>query len=110
MLGYRPPSPEAARKFLDHFHEEALIAQAQQALALERTSYIPGESAPLSGLAEVNRDVIGIIAQRSPEQKIATVDLDATIIESWNSRPSGPMKVAPDISPWWLCRPRWTWF
>jgi hypothetical protein len=83
MLGYRPPSPEAARKFLDHFHEEALIEQAQQALALERSSYIPGESAALSGLAEVNRDVIGIVGRRAPDQKIATVDLDATIIESW---------------------------
>jgi hypothetical protein len=38
MLGYRPPSPEAARKFLDRFHEDALIEQAQQALALERSS------------------------------------------------------------------------
>lgn len=83
MLGYRPPSPEAARKFLDHFHEEALIEQAQKALALERSSYIPGESAALSGLAQVNRDVIGIVGRRSADQKIATVDLDATIIESW---------------------------
>jgi hypothetical protein len=42
VLGYAPPSPEAARKFLNHFHEDALIEQAQQALALERSSYIPG--------------------------------------------------------------------
>jgi Transposase DDE domain group 1 len=83
VLGYAPPSPEAARKFLNHFHEDALIEQAQQALALERSSYIPQESAPLAGLGEVNRDVIGIIGRRCGEQKIATVDQDSTIIESW---------------------------
>ena len=83
VLGYAPPSPEAARKFLNHFHEDALIEQAQQALALERSSYIPRENAALSGLAQVNRDVIAIIGRRSPDQKIATVDQDSTIIESW---------------------------
>ena len=86
MLGYVPPSPEAARKFLNHFHEDALIEQAQQALALDRTSYIPEESAPLAGLGEVNRDVIGILGRRCPEQRIATVDLDSTIVESWKQQ------------------------
>jgi len=86
VLGYAPPSPEAARKFLNHFHEDALIEQAQQALALERSSYIPQESAPLAGLGEVNRDVIGIIGRRCGEQKIATVDQDSTIIESWKQQ------------------------
>jgi len=86
VLGYAPPSPEAARKFLNHFHQEALIEQAQQALALERSSYIPEESAPLAGLGAVNRDMIGILGQRCPEQRIATVDLDSTILESWKQQ------------------------
>jgi hypothetical protein len=86
VLGYQPPSPEAARKFLNHFHEDSLIEQAQQALALERSSYIPQESAALAGLAEVNRDVIGVIGRRVVEQRIATVDLDSTIIESWKQQ------------------------
>jgi hypothetical protein len=30
LLGYEVPSPEAARKFLNQFHEEALISKAQQ--------------------------------------------------------------------------------
>ena len=83
MLGHEIPSPEAARKFLYQFHEEANIEQAQQELALGQVSYIPAESAPLRGLAQVNRAVVGEVGWRSPDQKIATIDLDATVIESW---------------------------
>ena len=84
LLGYEVPSPEAARKFLNQFHDEALVSEAQQqALALGQASSIPGENAALRGLAQVNGDVIGIIGRRCAEQKIATVDVDSTIIESW---------------------------
>jgi len=83
MLGYDPPSPEAARQFLYSFHDEDRIEQArQQQLDLKRASIIPGESEALAGLAAVNRDVVGELGRRSADQKIATVDLDATIIES----------------------------
>ena len=83
MLGYEPPSAEAAGKFLRQFHDEATIAKArQQQLELHRASVIPGESKPLRGLAAVNRDVVGEVGRRCPDQKIATVDLDATVIES----------------------------
>jgi len=83
MLGYDPPSPEAARQFLYSFHDEDRIEQArQQQLELKRASIIPGESEALAGLAAVNRDVVGELGRRSADQKIATVDLDATIIES----------------------------
>lgn len=84
LLGYEVPSPEAARKFLNQFHDEALVRKAQQqALGLGQASWIPGENAALEGLARVNRDAIGVIGRRRAEQKIATVDLDSTIIESW---------------------------
>lgn len=84
LLGYEVPSPEAARKFLNQFHDEALGTEAQQqALALGQASWIPGENAALRGLAQVNCDAIGILGRRCAEQKIATVDLDSTIIESW---------------------------
>lgn len=83
MLGYEPPSPEAARKFLYQFHDEETIAKArQQQLELNRASVIPGESEALAGLAAVNRDVVGELGRRCPDQKIATIDLDATVIES----------------------------
>lgn len=84
LLGYEVPSREAMRKFLNQFHDEALVSEAQQqAVALGQASWIPGENAALSGLGQVNRDVIGTIGQRCADQKIATVDLDSTIIESW---------------------------
>lgn len=83
MLGYEPPSAEAAGKFLRQFHDEATIAKArQQQLELDRASVIAGESEPLAGLAAVNGDVVGELGRRCPDQKIATIDLDATVIES----------------------------
>jgi len=83
MLGHGIPSAEAARKFLYQFHDAAKVEQAQRELPIDRVACIPGESAPLQGLAAVNRDVIGELGRRSASEKIATVDLDATIIESW---------------------------
>ncbi len=83
MLGHELPSPEAARKFLYAFHDEERIRQAQAELPVGQVSYIPNESEPLRGLAQVNQDLVQGIARRWAEQKIATLDLDATLIESW---------------------------
>lgn len=86
LLGHAVPSAEAARKFLYQFHEEDKIEQAQQAqqaLGAERISYIPEESAALRGLGQVNQDMVRELGRRCPQQKIATLDVDATIIESW---------------------------
>ncbi len=44
-------------------------------------SAIPAENEPLRGLAEVNQELVGELGRRCG-QKIATVDLDATIIKS----------------------------
>src|ERR1700758_4420140 len=83
MLGHAVPSAEAARKFLYQFHDEEKMEQAQQELAPGRVSYIPEENAPLQGLAQVNEEVVQELGRRCVEQKIATIDLDATVIESW---------------------------
>src|SRR5665811_799234 len=88
MLGHPSASAEAARKFLYQFHDEAKIEQAQRELPSGRVSYIPGESAPLRGLAQVNEDVMQELGRRCPEQKIATLDLAATLIESWKREAS----------------------
>ncbi len=45
-----------------------------------QVAYIPGENEALQGLGQVNRDLIQELGQRCPDQKIATVDQDATII------------------------------
>lgn len=82
IVGHEIPSPEAARKFLYQFHDEGKISEAKQQLPLGQVAYIPGENEPLQGLAQVNRDLIAEVGRRCPEQKIATVDQDSTIIES----------------------------
>ncbi|MGC9973299.1 MAG: IS1380 family transposase [Bryobacteraceae bacterium] len=83
MLGHELPSPEAARKFLYGFHDEERIEQAQRELPVEQVSYIPSESEPLRALAQVNPELVREIGRRCADQKIATVDLDATVIESF---------------------------
>ena len=83
MLGHEVPSPEAARKFLYQFHDEEKLEQAQSELRAGQVSYIPQESGPLRSLAQVNQELVEEIGRRCIDQKIATIDLDATIIESW---------------------------
>lgn len=83
MLGHALPSPEAARKFLYALHDHERIEQAQAELPVGQVSYIPSESEPLRALAQVNQELVQTIGRRCADQKIATLDLDATVIESW---------------------------
>ncbi len=83
MLGHEMPSPEAAQKFLYHFHDPEKIAHAQWELPVGEVSYAPEESAALRGLAQVNREGVSELARRCAGERIATIDLDATVIESW---------------------------
>ena len=99
MLGHPVPSPAAALKFLYHFHDEDTIEQAQQELKAERVSYIPAENAPLRGLAQVNQEVVRELGRRSPDQKIATVDLDTTVIESWKREAKGTYEGGSGYQP-----------
>lgn len=82
LIGHGIPSPEAARKFLYAFHDEEKLQEAQQELKLGVLASIPGESKPLRGLQGVNRRLIAGVGARAKDQKIGTVDADATIIES----------------------------
>jgi hypothetical protein len=82
LIGHELPSPEAARKFLNAFHEEKKIQEAQQRRLPEQIAYIPEENRALEGLGRVNQDLVQRFGERCPDQKIATVDQDATIIES----------------------------
>ena len=83
MLGHEVPSPEAARKFLYQFHDPEKIEQAQRELAAGEASYMPEEGAALRGLAQVNQDVVRELARRCAGERMATIDMDATVIESW---------------------------
>jgi len=82
MIGHELPSTAAARKFLYAFHSDEEIAAAQAQLRLDQKAYIPEETEALHGLGGVNRDLVQELGRRCPDQRIATVDLDATIIES----------------------------
>jgi hypothetical protein len=82
MIGHELPSPAAALQFLYAFHEEAKIEEAQQRRLPGEIAYIPEETPPLEGLGRVNRDLVQRCGERCPDQRIATVDQDATIIES----------------------------
>ena len=82
MLGHGIPSPEAARKFLYQFHAEEKIEAAKGRRTGDEKAYIPAESEPLAGLGLVNRALVRELGRRCPEQRIATVDQDATIIGS----------------------------
>ena len=82
MVGHQIPSPSVARKFLNGFHEDAKIETAKQQRIGDQIAYIPEETEALRGLGLVNRELVRELGRRCPEQRIATVDQDATIIES----------------------------
>ena len=82
MIGHDLPSPSAALQFLYAFHAEEKIEEAKQRRRPEQIAYIPEETPSLEGLGRVNRDLVQRCGERSPDQRIATVDQDATIIES----------------------------
>ena len=81
LIGHEMPSPEAAWNFLHAFHEEKKIEAAQQRRLPGERAYIPEES-PLAGLGQVNRELVQRLGERCADQRVATVDQDATIIES----------------------------
>ncbi len=82
LIGHEVPSPAVARKFLNQFHEEEKIEEAKQRRTGDQIAYIPEENEPLEGLGWVNRALVQELGRRCPDQRIATVDQDATIIES----------------------------
>lgn len=104
LLGHEVPSPAAARSFLNAFHAEEKIEEAKQRRSPEQIAFIPEESEPLEGLGLTNRDCIHRLGERCPEQQIATVDQDATIIESRKREAlptyEGPRGYQPMLAVW----------
>ena len=83
-LGYRPPKVTAIREFLELFHEEE-IAALRPSRETQKSFILPSTK-PIAALQEVQMHIVRRIAQRyeaqDQAQYIATVDQDATIIES----------------------------
>jgi hypothetical protein len=104
MIGHELPSPSAGLQFLYAFHDTAKIEEAQQERLPGQIAYIPEETPPLEGLGRVNRDLIRRFGERCPDQRIATVDQDATIIESRKQQAlptyEGPRGYQPMLAVW----------
>ncbi len=104
MIGHELPSPSAALQFLYAFHEDEKIEEAKQQRLPEQVAYIPEETPPLVGLGQVNRDLVQRFGPRCPQQRIATVDQDATIIESHKQQAlptyAGPRGYQPMLAVW----------
>jgi hypothetical protein len=75
LLGHGIPAPQTARDFLEAFDEVA--PPLWQGAACQ----VPGEGERLQGLAAVGRRLIHFLQERAA-QSTATIDLDATILES----------------------------
>jgi Transposase DDE domain group 1 len=75
LLGHGLPAPQTARDFLEAFDEVAPpLWQGERAA-------VPGEGARLQGLAHANRRLVAWLQERAL-QTMATIDVDATILES----------------------------
>jgi len=83
-LGYGPPKATAVREFLELFHDQKL--EQQRPRREVQKSFIFPPSEPVNGLQRVQSGLVRRIAKlyekQGQAQRIATVDQDATIIES----------------------------
>ena len=83
-LGYPPPKVTAVREFLESFHDQGL--EGLRPPRQEQRSFIFPSSGNLQGLQQVQTGGVRRIAELYEEQgvgqRIATIDQDATIIES----------------------------
>ena len=75
LPGHDLPAPQTARDFLEAF--DAVVPPLWQG---DRAA-VPGEGPRLQGLAQANRRLVAWLQERRP-QSVATVDVDATILES----------------------------
>jgi len=76
LLDRELPSPDALLDFLGAFDDPQVWEQRPG----DEKSWVPPETAPLMGLGEVNRELVGRAAAGST--KTATIDHDGTIIEA----------------------------
>jgi Transposase DDE domain group 1 len=75
LLGHGLPAPQTARDFLEAFD------QAAPPLWQGERAALPGEGPRRQGLAHANRRLVAWLQERAP-QTAATIDLDATLLES----------------------------
>jgi len=75
LLGHGLPAPQTARDFLEAFDE------AVPPLWRGERCHVQGEGPRLQGLSAANRRLVAWLQERRP-QTVATIDVDATILDS----------------------------
>jgi len=70
------PSPTAAFRYLETFHDEE-----EEKKRVVGRAFIPAPSEYLRGLAKVNADMMAF-SQRQENEETATLDMDATVVET----------------------------
>ncbi len=70
------PSPSSVFRYLSVFHNEE-----EEKKRVKGTAFIPEQNEYLRGLCLVNQDLMGFAQQKSP-QTTATMDMDATLVET----------------------------
>ena len=70
------PSPSAMFRYPEAFHDPE-----QEKKRVPGKAFIPQPNTRLKGLRHVNRDLVSFVQSRSP-QRVATMDLDATLVET----------------------------
>ena len=83
MLGYAAPSARCVGDFLELFHDQEKVSNArEQAHAQGGLAFIPEQTVALEGLGCTASCLVGSIAKLQGAPTQATIDMDATIIES----------------------------
>jgi len=105
MLGYGVPSARAVGDFLARFHDEDKLAEArEEAKRQERLAFVMEENSWLQGLQQVHRELLGKLAELRELPTTATIDQDATIIESRKQQASytykGMKGYQPMVAAW----------
>jgi len=70
------PSPSAVFRYLSAFHDGE-----QERLRQCGKAFIPASNEHLRGFAKVNRDFLAFLQENNP-QEVATLDMDATLVET----------------------------
>ncbi len=70
------PSPSAAPRYLESFHDAA-----REELREPGRAFIPAPGTALRGLERVNADLMRFLQHRAPQTQ-ATLDMDATVVET----------------------------
>ena len=95
------PSPTAAFRYLEAFHDEE-----QEKKRVEGRAFIPAQNEYLRGMAQVNRDMMAF-SQRQEREETATLDMDATVVETKKEEALYSYKGYKSYQPinvWWAER------